>query len=443
MKQKKTLKRFYSIASLVLCILLVFSVFAFASCDSSSSGKGDAEETEECRDVVRVKKGIPVGKQIAGEHLELVSVPISSIPDGALSSTAEIVGKYAAIDMVVGEYVFERMLTTEAPIVEEGDVIYVVVSDEISKANERDITADLQALIDKNPGRTIYFNDGVYTISSTIYLPTDKEKAVSFRLSNYAVIKAADTWNAESAMIALGAKNEAGTAERAANTIMGGKLDGAGVAKCGISVENCANLFVSNLTLEKFHTSLWIKDSADTVNIEGVTVNGNGAADSIGILNDSSRGVFSTTNITNVNTGLKNSGSDNNFRNISVKCLGTSTESVGFYDAGGKNIFELCTSEDFSCGYFIKDGLESVFEACNAYWTKADVAVQNAFVADGTFNSTITASVARFFDDSSENAYIKYTTAGSGVVKFPLFEENLCDDNSYQTVLAGTVIPLN
>ena len=84
-----------------------------------------------------------------------------------------------------------------------------------------------------------------------------------------------------------------------------------------------------------------------------------------------------------------------------------------------------------------------MFEACNTYWTKADVAVQNAFVADGTFNSTITASVARFFDDSSENAYIKITTVGSGVVKFPLLEETLCDDDSYKTVLVGTVIPLN
>ena len=52
---------------------------------------------------------------ISGENLELVDVPVASIPEGAIDSVEAIVGKYAVIDMVLGEYVFERMLTTEAP----------------------------------------------------------------------------------------------------------------------------------------------------------------------------------------------------------------------------------------------------------------------------------------------------------------------------------------
>ena len=50
--------------------------------------------------------------------------------------------------------------------------------------------------------------------------------------------------------------------------------------------------------------------------------------------------------------------------------------------------------------------------------------------------------MARFFDASSENAYIKVTTRGSGVVKAPIFDVTLCDDRSYGNVLAGTVIPI-
>lgn len=447
MKKKRNFRKIYSAVSLLLCALMMLSLVALTSCQSSASegGKDDpkaTEETEECRSVIRVKRGIIKGKQIAGDSLELVDVPISGIPEGALDSIEAIVGKYATEDMVMGEYMFERMLSNEAPPIDESLLTYLVVSDQIENANTRDITAELQALIDNHPGRTIYFNDGTYTISSTVYLPTDKDKAVSFRLSNHAVIKATDGWNADTAMIAVGAKSESANADIAANTIMGGSLDGANVANIGLSIENCKNIFVSNVTFKNIKTSVWIKNSADTVNIEGVTVNGNGAVDSIGILNESSRGVFSTINIANVNIGLKNSGTDNNFRTIAAKCNKVSADSVGFYEDGYNNLYELCTAEDFTSGYFIKDGVKSVFEACNSYWTKADITVQSAFVAQGTFNSVITASVVRFFDETSENAFIKVTSRGSGVVKAPMFDEAVCDDNSYKSVLAGTVVTI-
>ena len=443
-------KNFYSIASLLLCIFIMFSLFAFAGCDSDKDSNDDVvendeekqelEETEELKSVIRVKKGILSGKRISGENLELVSVPVSSIPEGAIDSLEKIVGKYATEDMVLGEYVFERMLSSEEPYVDNSNVTYVVVSDEIENSTKKDITADLQALINAHPGRTIYFNDGTYIISSTIYLPTDEEKAVSLRFSNHAILKASDVWNSESAMIAFGAKTEVTNASIAANSIMGGKLDGIGKAKIGLSIENCKNMFVSNVTFENITTSISIKETADTVNVEGVTVKGNGAADSIGILNASSKGVFSTINMSNVNIGVKNSGTYNNFRTVYVKCLNASAESVGFYEAGGDNVYELCSAEDFACGYFIKDSLKNVFEACNSSWTRADVTTQNAFVAEGAFNSLITASAAKFFDSTSENAYIKFDIVGSGIVKVPIFEESLCDDDAYKTVLAGTVV---
>lgn len=445
---KKTLKRIHSAVSLLLCILIIFSTLAFASCDTQSTTENNTEnanevsteETEELKKVVRVKKGVLGGKQISGDNLELVDVPVSGIPEGAIDSIEAIVGMYATIDMVMGEYVFDRMLSKDAPPVDESQITYIVVSDRIENPRGRDITAELQALIDTHPGRTIYFNDGEYTISSTIYIPADKEKAVSLRLSNYATIKAAEGWNSENAMIAIGAKNEATSAEMAANTVMGGSLDGAGVAQIGLSLENCANTFVSDVTFKNFKSAIYVKQSADTVNVETITINGADA--SIGILNESSRSVFSTINMSNVDLAVKNSGKDNNFRNISATCKKAATDTVAFYEGGENNIFELCTAEDFACGYFIKDGAKSVFEACNAYWTKADVASQIAYFADGTFESVITAGKARFFDATSENAYIKFTTRGNGVVKVPMFDEAICDDASYKNVLAGSVIAM-
>ena len=444
---RKTLKKFYSITSLLLCVCLIISVLTLSSCGIvetvETEGADETVETLEQKKVVRIKKGILSGKKISGENLELVDVPVASIPEGAIDSIEAIVGKYATIDMVIGEYVFGRMLTDEAPAVEEAPpLLYVIVNDMISNSNGRDITEDLQSLIDTHPGRTIYFNDGVYTISSTLNIPTDKEKAVSFRLSNYAVIKAAEGWKAENAMIAIGTNSDPANTETAANSIMGGCIDGAGFAQIGLLIENSANTFVSDVSLKNFKTSMQIKASADSVNAEGVTITGGGQDDSVAIVNESSKSVFSTINIANVNTGIKNSGTNNDFRNVFAKCTKIAASSIGFVDEGGSNIFELCTAEDFSCGYVIGDGVKSIYESCNVIWTKADATVQSAFVANGTFNSVLTGCTVRFFDASSENAYIKITTRGIGVIKAPIFDVELCDDNSYANVLAGTVIPI-
>ena len=334
------------------------------------------------------------------------------------------------------------MLSNEPPVEEDSNIEYLVVSDIIELTDGKDITSELQGLIDAYPGRTIYLNDGVYNISSTVYLPSDKTKAVSLRLSNYATIKAASSWSGDDAMIAIGTKTEAASAEKSANTVMGGIIDGAGLAKVGLSLENCKNTLVSNVTVKNTKTAVWVKSSAVAVNVEGVTVNGDGSAETVGILNDASSNVFSTINMANVAMGLKNSGSYNDFRNISVSSSSKELNCYGFYEAGSNNVFELCTSQEFANGYFIKDGTASVFEACNAYWSKADVTQQNAFVADGTFNSVIVGCMVRFFDDTSANAYIKITTLGSGVVKMPIFDQALCDDDSYKLALSDTVISI-
>ena len=223
MKKRKFFKGFYAVIAMMLCALMLLSAFALTSCQNANGAGG---ETEECKSVVRVKNGVLTGKQISSENLELCEVPISAIPEGAIDSIDAIVGKYATIDMVKGEYVFERMLTSEKPPRDESALTYIVVSDEIEDAHTRDITAELQALIDNHPNRMIYFNDGEYTISSTIYLSSEADKSASLRLSNHAKIKAASDWSGDNAMISIGGKSASNSA-RAENTLMGGIIDGA------------------------------------------------------------------------------------------------------------------------------------------------------------------------------------------------------------------------
>lgn len=447
MKKQRGFFAFRTAVSLLLCFLVILSAFSLASCNKSSVDEGNAapqeeRETEECRRVVRVRKGVLCGREITMENVELVDVPISGIPEGAIDSIDEIVGKYATIDIVLGEYFFEKMLSDEAPVVEEeAPAAYIVVTDNIDISNNADITAKLQKLIDDNPGRTIYFSDGVYNISSTVYLPADKEKAVSLRLSNYATIKATANWSGDGALIAIGAKNDAGSAEPAANTVQGGTLDGAGLAKVGISLENCSNAFLSNLTVKNASTAVWVKPTASTVNIEGVTISGPSTATSVGILNEGDDGVFSTTRISSVGIGVKNLGVSNEFKSIAVFAEKAKSAAYGFYEAGNSNLFNFCTVENFACGFYLKDKVESIIEASSILWTSAS-AKQTAFEADGEFNSVIVAPKISFFDATSENACVIYKSVGNGILRTPIFDETLCDDASYKNVLAGTVVTI-
>lgn len=102
-----------------------------------------------------------------------------------------------------------------------------------------DITTALQELIDANPARTIYFPDGQYTISSSIYTNKEEGKETSFVLSKYAEISAATSFVGEF-MFEL---NSTGEAPRNNNKKV--YFEG-GVLKCnsaasGIIVRGCRN----------------------------------------------------------------------------------------------------------------------------------------------------------------------------------------------------------
>ena len=410
--------------------------------ESDESDESEELDSEKRISVVRVKRAAAEGDRLTASDFELVEVPESAVPQGAITSIEALAGKYATINIVVGEYMFDRMVSDNPPAEEEVFVGYIVVTDEIDNAENKDITAELQSLINRYPGRTLYFSDGVYNISAPLVLKTENASAVSLRLSNYAVIKALSTWTSENAMITVGSTSDATKAEGAEISVMGGVIDGAGVAKIGLSFENCKSPFVSNVTFKNLKTSLWAKSSASSPNFESVTVNGDGSADSIGILIESSGGVFSTSNVANVAIGIKNSGSYNDFRNVLAYADPSVTTKCAFWENGTNNVFEMCTSQNFTCGFLMKNGATSVFEACNSYWQAASVAEQTAFSVDGTFNSVISGCTVKFFDATSNNALIKFTTKGSGVIKVPIFDEALCDDQSYKSVLSDSVIPL-
>jgi hypothetical protein len=140
-------------------------------------------------------------------------------------------------------------------------------------------------------------------------------------------------------MIIVGESTDASSLQGAEVSIMGGIIDGSGVANIGVSFENCDSPFVSDVTFKALNISLWAKATANAVNFESITVNGDGAEDSIGILIASSGGVVSTSNIANVAIGVKVSGSYNEFRNVLAYTTAGSKNTCGFLENGNYNVF--------------------------------------------------------------------------------------------------------
>ena len=117
---------------------------------------------------------------------------------------------------------------------------YVVVTDYVKADGKTDVSDALQQVIDEHPNRTLFFPDGVYLISKPLLTPADPRKSVALLLSNYAVIKAVDTWSyPEEAMIRLGGKDAFNsiTINGSNYFLDGGVIDGSGVAR-GVSIDS-------------------------------------------------------------------------------------------------------------------------------------------------------------------------------------------------------------
>ena len=67
---------------------------------------------------------------------------------------------------------------------------YIIVTDTIPADGSRDVSDELQKLIDENPNRTIFFPDGIYRLNKPICTPAHPERSVDLQLSNYAVLQA-------------------------------------------------------------------------------------------------------------------------------------------------------------------------------------------------------------------------------------------------------------
>lgn len=408
---------------LSLC-MIVGTLFVLNSCNKEET----PEVTEEVVSVVKVKADIAEGTKITADMLEVIETKVSNVPLNAIRDTAKIEGKFATQKLYAGEYVFAGKLTDiDRSAAADVDVVtHIVVTDFIDAKG--DVADKLQKIINDNPGRTIDFPDGEYIVSKPITVPTDPAKAVSLRLADFAVIKAADSWTSADAVVCLSV-GEMPAAGALTNTfyLTGGTIDGNGKAK-GISVGNAENLLISNVGIKNVTVGIEVK--AGVLDVENVNIAGTGADTAVGMIVGGKNSTYTNVRISKVGTGVKITGDNNLMKSVYATYTGTSKDSVAFLDSSNGGNYDMCTSEQFAIGFSLADNTVSVYSGCYAKWNDNTVARNWAYRATGKFNGVVRACRADFDNANCDGTFLEVTTAGGkGQILYPMIggKANMAD----------------
>lgn len=422
--------------------MLLTLIAVMASCNDNDkpqeSESSDTEATsgkqEEKISVIRFVDDIKSNTKITDDMLEIVSLPVGDIPINAIKEKESVVDKYITVDVYKGEFVFAGKLSAKAISQSTAPVKntdYLIVTDYVSV--DGDVTAKLQKLINDNSGRTIYFPDGKYIISKPLEISADPQKKVSLSFSNYAVLTASSSWSGE-AMIRIGS---VGAGTGSTNTyIMGGIID-ANSKATAISVEGGRDIFISNVTIRNTPCGIKIASGTAYTDVEAVHISGTGN-DAVALNIAGNGNTFTSMRLSGVGIGVEVSGKDNTFRNVFATYSGTSNSSTGFYDKGGSNSYDMCTSVQFANGFRMSESTSSAYSGCHALWNNDTVSQQYGFVADGKMNSVIRNCIVDTMWASADSAFLKASTGGTGHILYPILngKANL-DDTTYQSYRKG------
>lgn len=438
------------VLAVILCMLLAATTLSMFSCNAgegTAATEGGNKETaapDELFEVLRFAKDVKAGEAITEDALETVSLRKVDIPINAMTDKSAIVGKYAVSDLFKGDFIFPIKLSatpistedTDVDVGEELDAIdYTLITKYKSLVKDGDYTAAIKKAIEENPNATIYFPDGEYGISETIVISGDAEKGVSFRLANYATIKALNWEDKAAPMIRIGVEGESAEGEEdifaIRNTyIMGGVIDAAGKAS-GISLEGGYDITLSNITITGAYNGLIVKCApndldATCADIENVNVIGNKEAGAVGVLVEGTFNTFTNMKISDVQYALKctETGTNNVFRSIMAVGTGlTGTDNAGFWDLSDGNQYDICYSDQFATGFLISERARSVYNGCVVSWWSADNDYHVGFRAEGKLNSTILYSKVYHDHTVATDAYLLVgTEGGAGNVQYPIVQ---------------------
>lgn len=423
------------IISLLLVAMLAIIPFVMASCNNGNA----EEEGVTLVSVVRATKDIEEGEKISADSLEVIQIRDVDAPINAIAAIEDVADKYARTKILAGDFLLPAKLV--ATLENEGDGVigeadnsikYTLIGDYSDLVNNGDYTAAIKKAIEDNPGGTIYFPDGEYTVSESIVISAAPDKCVSFRLSAYATIKAASTWADKTApVIRLGVGALGDDILDSRNvSLTGGVIDGAGVAY-GLSIEGGRDILVSNMAINNAPCGIHIKSVDNAVNdvgadIENVNIMGDGSADSVGILVEGSNNNLTNIRAFRVSAGMKctESGSDNIFRSIgaiATESAASDAALAGFVDLSTGNHYDACYSDQFATGFSFGTEARSVYNDCFVTWRGAENGYHVGFGATGKLNAVISNCTVGHTDDVATDAYILVAEeGGEGVVLYPI-----------------------
>ncbi len=300
---------------------------------------------------------------------------------------------------------------------------YIIITDYVPNDGSRDVAEEIQAVIDANPNRTIYFPDGVYIISKPICTPADPRKSVDLQLSNYALIRAAESWSDDEAMIRLGGKDAKNDTHTPGSnySLTGGIIDGSGKAD-GISIDSGRETVIKSVSIKNTPIGINIKYGANSgssdADLSDINIIGTGGTDSVGIWIEGFDNTVTNVRIGNVFTGVYIKSCSNSLRNVHPLYYSDYTDyenSCGFLDDGGNNIYDFCYSDQFCIGFRTTESRSSIYDNCFCFWYTAAGGREIAFKADGRFNSVLSNFRTGFRDNTENSVLVVGESGGYGV----------------------------
>ena len=334
---------------------------------------------------------------------------------------------------------------------------YVVVTDYIKANTGEDVSDAIQKIIDENPMRTIFFPDGEYILAKPICTSGKPENAVSFQLSNFATLKAADGWDHPEAMVRLGAAEPYNTIYRNGSnySFCGGIIDGNMVAN-GIAIESGRETCIRNVSIK--HTFIGVRiarganNGSSDADIETVNIVGNNRPGSIGVLIEGHDNTLTNMRIAAVQTGVLLKTGGNFLRNIhplfifGYEYLDDDfmlfEDSVAFWDmTGGTNWYDFCYSDQMATGYRLADGNKAIIMNAFIMWYSPKGNKEVAFACDGKFKASVTNPKVHFRGDTTNNSMLTVgADGGEGFIENPIFNPDIVHEETYKKYVTGRMI---
>ncbi|MBE6593125.1 MAG: hypothetical protein E7642_03930 [Ruminococcaceae bacterium] len=334
---------------------------------------------------------------------------------------------------------------------------YVVVTDYIEANTGKDVSSEIQKIIDENPMRTIYFPDGEYILAKPICTSGKPETAVSLHLSNFATLKASDDWSDTEAMVRLGAAEPYNTIYRNGSNyyFYGGIVDGNGVAN-GISIDSGRETSIRNVSIKHTQIGIHIKRGANNgssdADIETVNIVGNNKKDSVGVLIEGYDNTLTNMRIAAVQVGLKVRSGGNCMRNIHPLFIYgyeyaedniDFAESIAFSEeTSGTNWYDYCYSDQMATGYKLCPGSKAVISNAFIMWYSPRGDKEVGFEIQGDFNASITNPKIHFRGDTTNNEVLVLPedAKGQGFLDNPILNDEVVKDKTYKKFVTGRII---